>query len=228
MGQLSRADGAFENAELVYGRLRQMAVEGRLRPDRRLEPHRIALHFETTIAIARQTLARLASEGFIAAVATAGYFTKPVSVDEQRQLIELNQVLFAACVERALPRLTQDRLEAMAKLVVGAHDDASAQYHVRAQERLNHAIADLADNVLMADLFKLNLDRTHLIRRIDMESVSGTDQSAQTLRALAQMVRKGEIAAMVAGVRLVVDGRLQRLPSLVDKANALSSRMAFP
>src|SRR4051812_43830733 len=92
-------------AASAYEYLKQLAIGGDLRPDRRLSAIDLADYLRVSVTPIRDALVRLAADGFITWEMSHGYFTKPFTVDEQRQLLELSYIFLTASMERALGRL---------------------------------------------------------------------------------------------------------------------------
>lgn len=116
----------------------------------------------------------------------------------------------------------------MSRVVSAADTEASSSVHVLAQDALNHRITDASGNPTLANIYKITLDRTHLIRRVDIQATHRPEQSADALRGLGQLLRAGEMKSLIQMVRAIVEDRRTRLPTLVEQANANAAKSMFP
>ncbi|MGH1557294.1 hypothetical protein ACRAWD_04595 [Caulobacter segnis] len=75
-------------------------------------------------------------------------------------------------------------------------------------------------NRIPTDMTRSLLDRTHLPRQLDAETARGSDHPADALRRVAQALLSRDLAGAQNVATLLIIGRIGRMPSLVDQANA--------
>jgi hypothetical protein len=81
--------------------LKRYAIEGRLRPGRRLIPSDLEKHFGISATPIRDALVRLAAEGFLTWEPSRGFFSKPFSLEEQCDLNHILIIAIPACWDRS-------------------------------------------------------------------------------------------------------------------------------
>jgi DNA-binding GntR family transcriptional regulator len=219
---------ASNESASAYDRLRQLAIDGGLRPEQRLTAIDVGRHLGVSVSLGREILLRLAGEGFIAAEPGRGYFTKAFVADDQRQLMDLAFILFSACVERALPQLNEDPNGPVGKLLSSFDSDTPPSAYAETLDALNYHIADAAGNGALSRNLKRVMDRTRLIRRLDVQNELGADHAVGAMRAIGYVVRRRDAGAVTQITKQLVEGRIRRLPDLVAQANAKAMRAGFP
>src|SRR3990167_2870445 len=134
----------------AYEHLKRLAIRGDLRPGRRLSPTDLASHFQVSITPVRDALVRLAAEGFIRVEANRGYFTKPWTVDEQRDLLRIVAMHYVASLEARGGAGAQEGLAGLDQALSGEGADQarSAGIFVERLEQLHTALVDSTGNVV--------------------------------------------------------------------------------
>ncbi len=84
---------ALTVAEDIYGRLRHDIIFGGLRPGERLRLDRLRDRYAVSVSTLRETLNRLASEGFVVAEGQRGFTVAPVSAINLREISTLRTLL---------------------------------------------------------------------------------------------------------------------------------------
>ncbi len=208
----------------AYEHLRRSVVRGQLRPGRRLSPTDLANVFKISVTPVREALVRLAAEGFIAWEASHGYFTKPFTVKEQQDLHETLAVNAAACLQAVYgephPVLTKVAIEAP------AHGQAAD--YADLLDTLGALLAERLGNLVLQAVMATLLDRTQLIRRLDIADDTQLATIAGRMRILASAVLAADIGRAEATLATHLAARQARLPQLVDQANALGQRARYP
>jgi DNA-binding GntR family transcriptional regulator len=206
----------------AFEHLRRLALEGELPLGRRLAPQDLARYFGVSASPVRDALMRLSTEGLISWKMSQGFFSKPFEVEDQRQLHETLLVLLSAAIGRLRPAPPHDLLQTLSAL------DAAPGAPVTELEDLLAALTAAADNRVQSEMMRTVIDRTHLPRKLDAATASGLDHPAGALRAIGRALLDENPDGAVAAARHLVEGRIARLPGLVDQANArgLHARLA--
>jgi DNA-binding GntR family transcriptional regulator len=207
--------------------LKRFAIEGRLRPGRRLIPGDLEKHFGISATPIRDALVRLAAEGFLSWEPSRGFFTKAFSVQEQCDLHQLLIVAIPSCwdLSGAAPPTSvletaiavQDRFAALADPDPAAWNDEV--------ERLFAIAADATCNDLLSEIARNAAERTRCVRLFDLERPETRRLVAEQISAAvrAQNAFEGRAVAIDAFARL-----RERLPALIDQANSRALQSRFP
>ncbi len=221
--------GLMTKSASAYAHLKKLAIRGDLRPNRRLSPTDLATHFQISVTPVRDALVRLAAEGFVRAEASRGYFTKPWAVSEQRDLQQVLVIHFVASLETSNEdALRQIRLGLSALADLGEEGAKGADGYVARLEALFDATALAAGNAAIAAIVRNALERTHLVRCIDLEAVGRREAMSGRVQGVADAIWSGGLpsAIMISrALRLEVDGRLAEA---VGEANQRAAGLKFP
>lgn len=104
--------------ELITSRLREAITDGRLVAGQKLNLDDLAREFEVSRMPVRDALKALESEGLVRIYPYRGIEVSRLTSAELEELFALREILEQAAVERAVPRLTDKDLDAMAELLV--------------------------------------------------------------------------------------------------------------
>jgi DNA-binding GntR family transcriptional regulator len=226
-GALSELDsGEIGKAVTAYERIRNLVVEGLVRPRQRLNPATLAGILHVSATPVREALARLASEGYISWEAHRGYFAKLLSVAEQQDLYCVLFMLQRGCVEHDIASFTAAGLEIpLASRVDDASDGAYelalvARAHVAFSENLQQRIAALSGNLELRRMVGLILNRTHLVRVVSFEDDAALAALRRELFELSAALQAHEPGTVIALLQANLQRTISELPSLVERANA--------
>lgn len=88
--------------ETMYGRIRNDILFGVLKPDQKLKLESLKSAYDVSISTLRETLSRLAADGFVIAEGQKGFRVAPVSQEGLREAAELRQLLECYGLERSI------------------------------------------------------------------------------------------------------------------------------
>ncbi|MFI6521981.1 GntR family transcriptional regulator [Spirillospora sp. NPDC050679] len=94
----------------VAGRIREMIMDGRIRPGEYLRLERLALEFGISVTPVREALQTLRSEGFVLLEPRRGFVVAPLSRQDVRDLFWVQASIAAELTVRAAARMTPDAL----------------------------------------------------------------------------------------------------------------------
>lgn len=213
----------------TYEHLKQSAVRGELRPGRRLAPQDLASYFGISQTPVREALARLAAEGFVGWRMSRGYYSKEYTLAEQTQLHEVGLAMLSASMTRGQGRRPEALLEDLAALDGGAIDAPDGPEQIaQMAEGLYVGLAEAAGNEVMTNFSRIVVERTHLVRLLDMQDRATGELTAMALSAVGRALQVEDLEAAQRICREMVESRLARLSSLVDKANLHAEASRFP
>lgn len=216
---------ALGKAASAYEQLKAFAINGQLKPGRRLAAQDIAEYFGTSVTPIRDALTRLAFEGFIGREASHGFYSKAFTVEEQRQLLWMGYILLTASIRSANGDLPARLLNTLASLKDVPGDPADL---AQTLEVVHRDLAEASGNDVLAEVSRTMIERTHLVRRLDMQAPEAAGETIATLRVLGPALLAGEVDKAVGLIRDILDGRLRRLPMLVKEANFIAGEARFP
>ena len=228
----NNSGGLLSKSASAYEYLRRLAIEGRLRPGRRLSPPDVAAELQVSVTPVRDALARLAADGFIAGRDGRGYTTKAYTVDEQRDLAQLllSQSVTAlyAAGERGqqVAKAALERLEAA--VIQPEAGPAIAGQFVAAFDNLISEFAAASGNKVLPGLLQNLLDRTHYLRVLDAREGVHRLAKATVMRTLVDAMAAGNLTGAVGMMRNHLAQYAERLGPLVAEANLASADLKFP
>lgn len=206
----------------AYEHIRRAVRQGRLRPGRRLSPTNLAASFRISETPIREALVRLAAEGFLHWEASRGYFTKPVTLEEQADLHDVLCLHLQDCLCAA-------QEPALIELAGLARDEPESALQVEQQlVQVAMGLARARGNGVIAQLAPLWLDRTSLVRSLDFGSPSTLQGARRALTNFGLALSRGdrEVAAMVLAGHMRM--RRRRLPELVALAETVTQAARYP
>lgn len=214
--------------------LKAHAIRGRLRPGRHLAPVELAAQLRISVTPIRDALVRLTEEGYLTWAATRGYFTKPFAVDEQRDLLRLLWLsvipalfMLEGCgASGALQDLLD--LPRDARVTDLETSAAATEAVARHFEVLHLALTEATGNRILSRQACSQMERTHLVRRLDLADPVNRRAEAAQLSALAQAVLHGDLGGAFEVVRRHLAQVEARLPGLVALANSQALQSDFP
>jgi len=163
--------------DVTYTRVRDDILQGRLAPDQKLKLDQIKSSYTVSVSTLRETLNRLASEGFVVAEGQKGFRVAPVSETNLREIADLRLLLeghamtlsFAAgdlewegrivAAHHKLHAMEQRMLKGGGEEIPGwkhfDRDFHAALISACGSETLMHAHADIGDKYLRYQMLAL-------------------------------------------------------------------------
>ncbi|USQ95300.1 GntR family transcriptional regulator [Caulobacter sp. RL271] len=229
MTRLPTSGEAGGKSAAAYVRLKELAVRGELRPALQLRPADIARRFGFSDTPIREALARLYAEGFVEWRRSQGYYSKVFTEPEQRELLEVCQDFLVASIaglpsrpEAMIPRPLTD----MSPTVLERDD--SAEFIAAQVEGLYIGLAEAAGNATRLDMVRQMMERTHLVRVLDLRAVTVARATIDVVVAMGEALLTRDLDAAERAGRQAVRSRLDRLSHLVGEANAQAATSTFP
>jgi DNA-binding GntR family transcriptional regulator len=201
--------------EAVYRRLKEMAVDFRLRPGARLNEGALARDLGASRTPLREALNRLVAEGLVTFQPGRGFCCRSLDAETVFGLYELRAVLEAAAVRLACARATEDGLARLEAVLAAQADTAgrSVREVTAGDEAFHIAIAGLSGNAeLLRQLQGIN-DRIRYIRWIDMQSRVGTTKGEH--RAIMAAIRARDADRAEAAMRSHIAKRMDQVVAAV-------------
>jgi len=86
----------------TYEAIRSDIIFGRLEPEKKLKLDKMKASYKASISTLRETLNRLASEGFVAAEEQRGFFVAPVSATDLQEISDLRVLLECTALRKSI------------------------------------------------------------------------------------------------------------------------------
>jgi DNA-binding GntR family transcriptional regulator len=216
----------------AYEHLRRAVRHGQLRPGRRLSATNLAVSFRISETPVREALVRLSAEGFLDWEASKGHFTKPVTLDEQFDLHEVIAIHLHAALQRCggpEPELFRQIEQGSARgLVEPAETLGTCNCVAELLTELAGALVELSGNQVLRSMMSVILDRTWLIRRLDIDTPEQILQARSRAAGLVAALRAADITTALTILESHLAARRRRLPELVDAAHELVRQANYP
>jgi DNA-binding GntR family transcriptional regulator len=210
----------------AYEHIKGLAICGELRPGRRLSPPDVASLLRTSVTPVRDALARLAAEGFVSGSDGRGYFTKPACAVEQLELETLLALALFASLQPVLGGERRRGEEALADLETKLGNASTGASSATAMGAFIFQAVSTASNGALSSIVANAVERTALLRRLDLEDPARREAELVHLRELVGAFGRPSVALDLLARGLA--GWAARLPELAARANASSSHCDFP
>jgi DNA-binding GntR family transcriptional regulator len=204
-----------QGAELIYERLKAMAMTFAIRPGERVNEVELARALNVSRTPLREALNRLMVDGFLTRAPNRGFVGRPLDAKQVYDLFELRRALEAATVRIACERAGDDELAELERFVRASRDrpeDADAASLLALDEGFHERIAELTRNQEMLRALKAINARIHYVRWIGMREGRRKVTQQEHLRIVKAL--RARDAARAA--RLIEDHIALRLDQIVD------------
>jgi DNA-binding GntR family transcriptional regulator len=195
------------SADRVYVRVKAMAVTFHFRPGERINEVELARHLGISRTPLREALNRLASEGFLTAVANRGFRARPLEPGPLLDLYEFRGVVECGAVRLACERASDDSVAGLAAFaeqgVADLGDDVHALRQLRFDEEFHERVATLAGNGEILRTVRAINERIRFVRWIGLRKGSQTglpEGHAAILRGLQRRDVEEAVALMQAHI----------------------------
>jgi DNA-binding GntR family transcriptional regulator len=219
-GEPRRGDGVFDHRTLwqrVHDHLRDEIISGSLTPGTELHEVTLAASFGVSRGPIREALGRLATEGLVTIRPRRGAVVRALSSDEFIEAYQVREALEMMAVRLAVPKLTEEDLDAMERLVedmARLADAGDVQRFFAANAEFHQHFFAASGNGMLAGLYRQirgQIDR-HRLRSLELRgelSRSVAEHRAILSAARARDVERAVILASehirVPQLRLLVE-----------------------
>lgn len=162
-GPAARASqAASSKAARLYRSLRQEILTLQLPPGSILVENALASRFGVSKTPIREALALLQQDRLVDSLPRKGYLVTAMTLDDQRELIELRASIDGAAAELAARRITPQEIAALEQLVVPpeSFDARAAKRHMDLNRKFHVAIGRASGNRRLARLVERLVDET--------------------------------------------------------------------
>ena len=145
----------------LYKQLRTAIITGQHLPGERLEVDDIRHYSGCSITLVREVLQMLSHEGLVTIKPRSGYFVRPMSLKELRDLLELREILETAAIAITVNLISDDeigRLESIHGAYTGDDNESYSRY-TDENRNFHTQLARASGNDALADTLGQLLDR---------------------------------------------------------------------
>lgn len=128
----------------IYSELRRSIMVGERVPGERLSVEKLAEFYGTSITPIRDVLQQLREAGLVTIKPRSGYFVAQITLKQLRDLLELNEILELASIERAAVRITRQQINELEQIHRGNSLNGHSQIRPIDQDRQFHYLIALA------------------------------------------------------------------------------------
>jgi DNA-binding GntR family transcriptional regulator len=226
-GEPGRDERVFDHRTLwqrVHDHLRDEIISGSLTPGTELTEVGLAGSFGVSRGPIREALGRLATEGLVTIRPRRGAVVRALSSAEFIEAYQVREAFEMMAVRLAVPKLTDDDLDALERLVDDMAERAKAsdvQGFFEANTAFHQRFFEASGNRMLAGLYRQlrgQIDR-HRLRSLELRG--DLSRSVAEHRAILSAARAGDVEQ---AVKLASDHiRVPQLRLLVEEHELVSS-----
>jgi DNA-binding GntR family transcriptional regulator len=133
----------------VYTQLRRKILSNQIPVNTRLKEDEWAKKIEVSRMAVREALTRLLGEGLVILGEKSGYYVKPMTPEDVRELRELREVLELGAVRLAINKISKAQLDLLDKICDDFSNMVNNQYYngaLEADMKFHETLVELAGN----------------------------------------------------------------------------------
>jgi DNA-binding GntR family transcriptional regulator len=203
--------------EQIYQNIKKDILSGVYRPGEQLSANQLAERYQISATPVREALNALEQEGFVDVFPRIGFFVSHVTVTDIRSMYDYRIILEGASAEMAARYITQEELEALAKIpsdyIVG--DNESYLEYLKNNREFHLSVAKASHNHFLAKAVAMMLDQTQRLVFLGIESQQHTDEILQAHPRLVEALRQRNATAareiMIEGIKAARDAAIEQI-----------------
>ena len=214
----------------VYAKLKSTVMNYQLRPGERLHAHEFAERLKVSATPVREVLIKLHIEQFIALVPNRGFYSKALDVKEQISLHELAALIMGHAVRQNIVGFEAPDLDSASEAIATEGEAANDPTLVAAlkSERVYQQVAALSGNREMIKFMQSFCDRTHCVRRLELEGLENMRTVDADLAAMTSALSRRNAKSATAIISRVLEGKRSQLAALVKEGNSRALAAEYP
>jgi len=222
--------GDASKVGFVYAKLKNIVMNYQVRPGERLHAHAFAERLRVSATPVREVLIKLHIEQFIALVPNRGFYSKALDVKEQVALHELAGLIVEHAIRHNIDGFEPPDFAGTDGPIANDSDVPADPALVQAlrSERLYQHIAALSGNREMINFMQSFCDRTHCLRRLELEDTENMQALGADLDGMVAALSCRNAESATAIVARVFEDNRRRLPGLVKEGNSRALAANFP
>ncbi len=233
--------GGSKKVDIAYDAIKELVRDCRLRPGEHIQIGDLSHRLNVGVTPIREALFKLKAENFICSDGKRGFASKPINLDEMRELHEIARVVLVHVVHRArLPDAAWTALiEGMGEILpdlwrISATSNvptpAELRFASRTLEGIFASLAALTGNVELSRIVQNFNDKSHFVRLIDLRTKRHRQELAEYVKRLLRALegqRPHEVAKLIEVHFDRIDDRMDALirEALVQSHGAPRARL---
>jgi DNA-binding GntR family transcriptional regulator len=201
----------------IYQNIKRDILSGVYKPGEQLSVNQMAERYESSVTPVREALNALEQEGLVNVIPRTGYFVTHVTVQDIRAMYDYRIILEGASAEMAARYITEDELEALARIpsdyIVG--DNESYLEYLKNNREFHLSVARASHNHFLARAVAMMLDQTQRLVFLGIASTQHTDEILQAHPSLVQALRERDATEareiMIEGIKAARDAAIEQI-----------------
>ena len=209
---------AAQGTDLIYERLKGMAMTFAIRPGERVNEVELARALNVSRTPLREALNRLMVDGFLTRSPNKGFSGRTLDAQQVYDLYEMRMALETGAARIACERASDDELLELERFVRASKDrpeDASAASLLALDEQFHERIALLTRNQEMVRTLRAINARVHYVRWIDMRAGRRRHTQQEHLR-IVKALRDRDAARASQLVETHISLRLDQIVEMIQ------------
>jgi DNA-binding GntR family transcriptional regulator len=187
-------------SEEIADTLRELIIDGQLRDGERINEVHLAERLGVSRTPLREALRRLEGEGAVYSVPRIGYFIRPLSIEEFRQIYPMRALLDPEALRLSgIP--PQSRLRELAKLNTQIRNATSNKEVLELDDRWHLTLVADCPNGVLIDLIGQFMRRTRRYELALMREGENVRVTTQDHRRVLRALRDGNLRAACAQLK---------------------------
>jgi DNA-binding GntR family transcriptional regulator len=186
--------------ERVTGRLRDMVVDGRLKPGAPISEKALCDEFGISRTPLREALKVLASEGLIELLPRRGAVVTPIVTERLREMFAIVRLLEDYSIKLVCEHASDEHiaeLEAIHTRLVRGHGKLSNSAYVELNEQFHRALVEASGNQSLVDVHAPIATHLHRARTFAMQAQDVSRNLVAGHERIMKAVRKRDAAAAI-------------------------------
>jgi DNA-binding GntR family transcriptional regulator len=186
----------------VYESLRQVILNGAMRPGERLKPDSLSEKFGVSLTPVRQAIQQLANEGLVEIRPRSGTFVAQLSALDIEETFEIRCALECLAAEKAVKNISRQNLRRLGHLLKSLgkplKDGADRTAHEEYNSELHRIIIQASGNKRLAEMYNalnahIKIARVHSSRE---DWLSRLDEEQEEHEQIVANLERGDAAAV--------------------------------
>jgi DNA-binding GntR family transcriptional regulator len=201
----------------IYQKIKRDILSGVYRPGEQLSANQLAERYQISSTPVREALNALEQEGLVNVFPRIGFFVSQITVQDIRSMYDYRIILEGASAEMAARYITEEELEALAKIpsdyILG--DEESYLQYLHNNREFHLSVARASHNHFLAKAVAMMLDQTQRLVFLGIASTQHTDEILKAHPMLVQALRERNASAareiMIEGIKAAKDAAIEQI-----------------
>jgi DNA-binding GntR family transcriptional regulator len=201
----------------IYQNIKRDILSGIYQPGEQLSVGLLADRFTSSATPVREALSLMEQEGLVDVLPRVGYFVSHVTVQDIRAMYDYRIILEGASAEMAAHYITEEELEALAKIpsdYILGNNESYLEY-LKNNREFHLSVAKASHNHFLARAVAMMLDQTQRLVFLGIGSAQHTHEILQAHPQLVEALRQRDASAareiMIEGIKAARDAAIEQI-----------------